>query len=100
MSSNTSNEEPATVYARLNQQQRTMLAQEFIRGFQRSPDAGAESFTRMDLKKVSLQQLADMHLYARAKQPEVLGRVMRHPIVAALLGGFGAHEINTHVVNR
>jgi hypothetical protein len=41
-----------------------------------------------------------MHLYARAEQPEVLGRVMRHPIVAALLGGFGVYEISRHVVNR
>jgi hypothetical protein len=99
-STNLSYEEPAAVYAQLNQQQRTMLAQEFIRGFQRSPGAGAESFTRVDPKKVSLQQLADMHIYARAEQPEVLGRVMRHPIVAALLGGFGAYEIDKHVVKR
>jgi hypothetical protein len=99
-SNNTTYEEPAAVYAQLNQQQRTMLAQEFTRGFQRSPAAGAESFTRLDLKKVSLQQLADMHLYARAERPEVLGRVMRHPIVAALLGNFGVHEIDAHVVNH
>jgi hypothetical protein len=99
-STNLSYEEPATVYAQLNQQQRTTLAQEFIRGFQRSPDAGAESFTRVDPKKVSLQQLADMHVYARVEQPEVLGRVMRHPIVVALLGGFGAYEIERHVVKR
>jgi hypothetical protein len=99
-SSNVSYEEPAAVYAQLNQQQRTMLAQEFIRGFQRSPVTGAESFAQVDPKKVSLQQLADMHTYARAEQPEVLGRVMRHPIVAALLGGFGAYEIDKHVLNR
>jgi hypothetical protein len=99
-SSNLSYEEPASVYAQLNQQQRTMLAQEFIRGFQRSPAAGAQTFTQVDPKKVSLQQLADMHVYARAEQPDVLGRVMRHPIVAALLGGFGAYEIERHVVGR
>src|SRR5215472_1916650 len=99
-SRNVSSDEPAAVYGQLNQQQRTMLAQEFIRGFQRSPVAGAESFTGLDLKKVSLQQLADMHLYARAEKPEVLGRVMRHPIVAALLGNFGAQEIDAHVINR
>jgi hypothetical protein len=99
-STNLSYEEPAAVYAQLNQQQRTMLAQVFIRGFQRSPAAGAESFTRVDPKKVSVQQLADMHVYARAEQPDVLGRVMRHPIVVALLGGFGAYEIDKHVVKR
>lgn len=99
-SANLAYEEPAAVYAQLNQQQRSTLAQEFIRGFQRSPAARGESFTRVDPKKVSLQQLADMHLYARAEHPEVLGRVMRHPIVVALLGGFGAHEIDRHVVRR
>jgi hypothetical protein len=97
---NSSYDEPTAVYAKLNQQQRTMLALEFIRGFQRSGVAGAEPFTRVDLKKVSLKQLADMHMYARAEQPEVLGRVMRHPIVAALLGGFGAYEIEKHVARR
>jgi hypothetical protein len=99
-SSNLSYEDPAAVYARLNQQQRTTLAQEFIRGFQRSTAAGVESFARVDLKKVNLQQLVDMHMYARAEQPDVLGRVMRHPIVAALLGGFGVYEIDMHVVRR
>jgi len=97
---NLAHDEPAAVYAKLNQQQRTTLAQEFIRGFQRSPITVAESFTQVDPKKVSLQQLVDMHLFARAEQPEVLGRVMRHPIVVALLGSFGASEIDRHVVKR
>ncbi len=93
-------ENPETVYAQLNQQQQTTLAQEFIRGFQRSGDSRAEEFTSLDPKKVTSQQLASMHLFARGEQPAVLGRVMRHPIVAALLGNFGAREIEQHVTNR
>jgi hypothetical protein len=89
-----------SVYAQLNQQQQTTLAQEFIKGFQRAEDPGAGEFTSLDLKKVTPQQLAAMHHYARTAQPAVLGRVMRHPIVAALLRDFGTREIAEHVANR
>ena len=88
------------VYAQLNQQQQTTLAQEFIKGFQRAEDPGAAEFTSLDPKKVTPQQLAAMHQYARTAQPAVLGRVMRHPIVAALLRDFGTREIEQHVANR
>jgi hypothetical protein len=94
------NENLEAVYAQLNQQQKTTLAQEFIKGFQRAEDSGAAEFTSLDPKKVTPQQLAAMHHYARTAQPAVLGRVMRHPIVAALLGNFGTHEITQHVANR
>lgn len=93
-------EHPETVYAQLNQQQQTTLAQEFIKGFQRSEDSRAGEFASLDPKKVTPQQLAAMHQHARDEQPAVLGRVMKHPIVAALLGNFGAHEIEQHVANR
>jgi uncharacterized protein YnzC (UPF0291/DUF896 family) len=88
------------VYARLNQQQQTTLAQEFVRGFQRSANPNSEAFTSIDPKKVTPQQLAAMHQHARDEHPDLLGRVMRHPIVAALLGGFGAYEIDKYVAQR
>lgn len=93
-------EDPQAIYVQLNPQQRTTLAQEFIRGFQRSGLPGAEPFASLDPKKVTAQQLAAMHQRARDEYPEVLGRAMRHPIVVALLGGFGASEINTYVNTR
>lgn len=98
--SQVSYEDPQAVYAQLNPQQRSTLAQEFIRGFQRSALPGAEPFASLDPKKVTPPQLAAMHQRAREEYPEVLGRAMRHPIVVALLGGFGANEINMYVNNR
>ncbi|HLW01369.1 MAG TPA: hypothetical protein VKT82_22125 [Ktedonobacterales bacterium] len=93
-------ENPETTYAQLNQQQQATLAQEFIRGFQKVENPHEDEFASIDPKKVTPQQLAAMHQHAREAHPDVLGRVMRHPIVAALLGGFGAYEIDKHVINR
>jgi hypothetical protein len=95
-----SNETLAAIYAQLNPQQRTTLAQEFVRGFQRSESPHANLFASRDPKKVTPQQLAVMHQHAREEYPMVLGRVMRHPIVAALLSDFGAYEIDTYVSRR
>jgi hypothetical protein len=99
-SSQLSYENPETTYAQLNQQQQTTLAQEFLRGFQRVENPHDEEFASIDPKKVTPQQLAAMHQHARQEHPDVLERVMRHPIVAALLGGFGAYEIERHVIHR
>ncbi|HLV99119.1 MAG TPA: hypothetical protein VKT82_10650 [Ktedonobacterales bacterium] len=88
------------VYARLNPQQRTTLAQEFLRGFRQTGNSSAEPFLSLNLKKVTPQQLAVMHQVAREKHPDVLGRVMHHPIVSALLGGFGAAELDKYVTGR
>src|SRR5215831_12665676 len=96
----TSEQDPEAVYSKLNPQQRTTLAEEFIRGFKKSGDTHEEPLASIDPKKVTPQQLAAMHQHARDEHPDVLGRVMRHPIVAALLGGFGAYEIDKHVLNR
>lgn len=93
-------ENPEAVYAQLNPQQRTTLAQEFIRGFRQSGNPRAEPFISLNPKKVTLQQLAAMHQHAREEQTGVLVRVMRHSIVAALLGDFGAHEIDKYVIGR
>ena len=93
-------ENPEAVYAQLNSQQRTTLAGEFMRGFQKSGASHEDPFTSIDPKKVTLQQLAAMHQHARDEHPDVLSRVMRHSIVSALLRGFGVHEMDTYLTGR
>jgi hypothetical protein len=95
-----SNENPEAVYAGLNPQQRSTLAEEFARGFKKSASSHEEPLTNLDPKKVTPEQLAAMHQHAREEHPDVLSRVMRHSIVAALLGSFGTHEIDTYVAGR
>ena len=87
-------------YAQLNPQQRAALAQEFIQGFQQSGNPKSQQFTSMDPNSVTPQQLAAMHQHARQEHPGLLGRVMRHPIATAVLGGFAAYEIDKHVMKR
>jgi hypothetical protein len=98
--SQVSYENPETMYAQLNPQQRAALAQEFMQGFQESGDPKAQQFASIDPNKVTPQQLAAMHQHARQEQPGVLGRVMRHPIAMAVLGGFAAYEIDRHVMKK
>ena len=95
-----STQNPEAVYARLNSQQRSALAEEFARGFKKSGSSHEEPLTQIDPKKVTPEQLAAMHQHAREEHPDVLARVMRHSIVAALLGGFGMREIDTYVAGR
>jgi hypothetical protein len=95
-----SNENPEAVYAGLNPQQRAALAEEFARGFKKSASSHEEPLTQIDPKKVTSQQLATLHQHARDQHPDVLGRVMRHSIVVALLRSFGTREIDTYVAGR
>jgi hypothetical protein len=98
--SQVSYENPETMYAQLSPEQRATLAQEFQQGFRESGDPKAQQFSAVDPTTVTPQQLAAMHQHAREERPGVLGRVMRHPIAAAVLGGFAAYEIDRHVMNR
>ncbi len=98
--SQASYENPETMYAQLNPQQRAALAQEFMQGFQASGDPKAQQFASIDPNAVTPKQLAVMHQHARDEQPGVLGRVMRHPIATAVLGGFAAYEIDKHVMKN
>ena len=98
--SQVSYENPETMYAQLNPQQRAALAQEFMQGFQESGNPKAQQFASIDPNKVTPQQLATMHQHARQEQPGVLGRVMRHPIAMAALGAFAAYEIDKHVMKK
>jgi hypothetical protein len=93
-------QDPEAVYSKLNSQQRTTLAEEFIRGFKKSGESHEEPLASIDPKKVSLQQLAAMHQHARDEHPDVLGRAMRNSIVAVFLSGSGAQEIDTYVLKR
>lgn len=95
-----SDQDPEAVYSKLNPQQRTTLAEEFIRGFKKSGDSHEEPLALIDPKKVTPQQLAAMHQHARDEHPDVLGRAMRNSIVSVFLTGFAAHEIDTYVVKR
>lgn len=87
-------------YAQLSPPQRAVLAQEFMQGFQQSGNPRSQPFTSMDPNSVTPQQLAAMHQHARQEHPALLGRVMQHPIVTAVLGGFAVYEIDKHVLKR
>ncbi|HLV98884.1 MAG TPA: hypothetical protein VKT82_09430 [Ktedonobacterales bacterium] len=98
--SQVSYENPETMYAQLTPEQRAALAQEFMQGFKESGDPKAQQFASIDPNTATPKQLAVMHQHARDEHPGVLGRVMRHPIATAVLGGFAAYEIDKHVMKK
>src|SRR5690349_2608727 len=95
-----SHEDPEKVYSELTDEQRAVIAQEFMKGFQQSGNPKAQQFAGVDPNSVSAKQLAEMHQHAREEHPGLLGRVMKHPLAVALIGAFAAYEIDKHVVNR
>ncbi len=91
-------ENPEQIYAQLNPDQRAAIAREFMQGLQQEGSPMAQQFAGMDPSQVSPQQLAAMHKHASQNHPGLLGRVMRHPIAMAGLGGFAAYEIDKHML--
>jgi hypothetical protein len=98
--SNLSHEDPEKVYSQLTDEQRAVIAQEFLKGFQQSGNPKAQQFAGIDPNTVTPQQLAAMHQHAREEHPGLLGNVMKHPLVTALIGAFAAYEIEKHVTHR
>lgn len=94
------NATPEQIYAQLTPEQRAALAQEFQSHFQQSGAPAAQQFANVDPQTATPQQLADMHQHARENHPNILGKVMGHPIAAAALGAFAAYEIDKHVTGR
>jgi hypothetical protein len=41
-----------------------------------------------------------MHQHAAQNHPGILGDVMRHPVMTAVLSGFAAYEVDKHVSHR
>lgn len=91
-------ENPEQIYAQLNPDQRAAIAREFMQGLQQEGSPMAQQFAGMDPSQVSPQQLAAMHKHASQNHPGLLGRVMKHPIAMAALGGFAAYEIDRHML--
>ena len=89
---------PEQIYAQLNPEQRAAIAREFMQGLQQEGSPMAQQFAGMDPSQVSPQQLAAMHKHASQNHPGLLGRVMKHPIAVAALGGFAAYEIDRHML--
>lgn len=87
---------PADFYGQLPPDQQAIAAQQFQQQFAQSPDPQAQQYAQMDAGQMGPQQLAEMHQYAQRQDPGMLSRVMDHPILDAVLVGFGVHEFRKH----
>jgi hypothetical protein len=78
------------VYNQLSPEQRTQLAQYM------QSRMGGNVATKVDPNNPSPQQLADLHHEAQRKNPGLLGEIRHHPMLAAVLGGITAYELDRH----
>jgi hypothetical protein len=83
-------QEPREAYSHLDPEQTPRIAAEFIRHLEHVPDPVARGFARRDPRRVSRDDLADMHQYVEKRHPQVLSKVLQHPLFSAALGGFAA----------
>jgi hypothetical protein len=76
------------MYAQMSQQQRNQMAQEFVKELGGHPD--------IDLNNVSAQQLVALHDEAKQKDPGILDRIRKHPLLTGVLGGIAVFELDRH----
>ncbi|HLZ24266.1 MAG TPA: hypothetical protein VKQ30_19305 [Ktedonobacterales bacterium] len=90
-------DDPRALYARLRPDQRTAIGEEFARYFRLGEDASAREMYSAEIKgMLTAEQVAAMHVYARDHHPEILEKVMQHPVTRASLESPGAKpdEVN------
>ena len=87
-------QDPATAYGKLDQGQKSQIAQSFIQRFAGTSDPRAQQYAKMDPNNVTPGQLAEMHQYAAQNHLGILGDVLKHPVMTAALGGFAAYELD------
>lgn len=93
-------QDPMTAYSQLNPVQTSQVAQAFIQRFKGQNDPQAQRYAQLNPDSVAPGQLAEMHQYAAQNHPDILGDVMKHPVITAAIGGFGAYELHKHMEDR
>lgn len=77
------------MYSKLPQDQRNAVGQQFLQ------ELGGGN-RNIDTNNVTPQQLANLHQEAAQKDPGILARIRKHPMMAALIGAVGAYELDKH----
>jgi hypothetical protein len=88
---------PREAYSRLDPEQMPQIAAEFTRHLEQVPDPVAQDFAHRNPRRVSPDDLAAMHRYVEERHPQVLSRVLQHPLFAAALGGFATRYWRHHL---
>lgn len=82
-----------TAYSQLESSMLPKVAQMFIQHFSGVNTPQAQQFAGMNPNTVTPNQVAQMHEYAAANHPGILGEIMQHPQIASALGSFATHEL-------
>jgi hypothetical protein len=111
--------DPLDLYARMRPDQRTAVANQFVRSLTLAGDDKVAELARETAHEVtkkageaargtyapeppqmlSAEEVARMHAYAREHRPDVFERVLRHPVTQAALANPGARPTDTKVEN-
>ncbi len=77
------------IYSKLSPDQRAQLAKELVNGM------GGTS-QNVDLNNPTPQQMAALHEEAKQKNPALLDRIRKHPLLTGVLAGVAAFELDRH----
>ena len=89
-------QEPREAYTQLDPEQTHQIATEFARNLKDVPDPVTQGFARRDPRRLSVEDLAAMHRYVEERYPQVLSKVLQHPLFSTALGGFSSRYWRHH----
>ncbi len=78
-------QDPAAVYAQMRPDQRTAIAEEFMRVLRLAGDTAGPRFTLAPQETLTPEQVATLHVYTREHHPDLFAMVMRHPVTLLAL---------------
>ncbi len=77
------------MYSKIPQDQRNSIGQQLLH------ELGGGN-RNIDTNNISPQQLANLHQEAAQKDPGILARIRKHPLMAGVIGAVGAYEVDKH----
>lgn len=83
-------QDPAAVYAQMRPDQRTAIAEEFMRVLQLAGDTAGPRFTLAPQETLTPEQVATLHVYTREHHPDLFAMVMQHPVTLLSLASLAA----------
>ena len=83
-------QDPAAVYAQMRPDQRTAIAEEFMRVLRLAGDTAGPRFTLAPQETLTPEQVATLHVYTREHHPDLFAMVMQHPVTLLALSSIEA----------
>jgi hypothetical protein len=85
------------VYAQLSPEHLATVAQHFLAQLRQSEHPDAQELSQIDHQTATPEDVARMHEHAVKHDHGILHFVLKHPVIAAILGGFAIYELEKYL---